>query len=73
MDATQAGEIKAKGMVYVPTCAITQVFNASDDKKPSEWSELSWGKGKAVLPIHRNAVRAAVEAGVTILTGTDCP
>ena len=71
MTDDQAMQIKAKGMVYIPTCTVTQVFNAT--VKPAEMPEISWKKGQSVLEAHHKAVVAAIKHGVTILTGTDCP
>mmetsp|Transcript_39606 Transcript_39606/g.112321 ORF Transcript_39606/g.112321 Transcript_39606/m.112321 type:complete len:499 (-) Transcript_39606:298-1794(-) len=71
MSRDQAAQIRDKGLVYVPTCTVTQVFNATD--KPAGMSDLSWKKGQAILSVHHQAVKTAVEEGVTILAGTDCP
>lgn len=72
MTREQAKQIKAKGyMVYTPTAAVTQeLFNGT---KPAELDENQWRKGQAALMHHGVAIRRAIEEGVTIVTGTDCP
>jgi len=64
-------QAKAAGVRYTPTISITQTFNAS--VRPSDYDKRQWAKGQEVLQHHTRSVRAAVEAGVTITTGTDCP
>eukprot|EP01063_Lacrimia_lanifica_P017503 TRINITY_DN2457_c0_g2_i1.p1 TRINITY_DN2457_c0_g2~~TRINITY_DN2457_c0_g2_i1.p1 ORF type:complete len:465 (+),score=158.71 TRINITY_DN2457_c0_g2_i1:55-1449(+) len=71
MNATAAKMMAAKGMQYHPTCAITQSFNLT--VKPPYYDDLQWQKGRDLLKAHRTAVFAAIEANVTIATGTDCP
>lgn len=66
-----AKQLSSLGRVYIPTCTITQVFNATN--KPEEISNLSWEKGKSLLRDHHEAVKTAIANNVTIVAGTDCP
>lgn len=71
MTDDQAIQIREKGMVYIPTCTVTQVFNSTE--KPPEIPDVSWKKGQAIVKAHHEAVLTAIKNGVTILAGTDCP
>eukprot|EP00873_Tetraselmis_striata_P001493 jgi/Tetstr1/421757/TSEL_012661.t1 len=71
MSEDQASQIKEKGLIYVPTCTVTQVFNATE--RPPNIPDVSWRKGKSLLGDHHKAVQRAIKAGVTIVAGTDSP
>jgi len=73
MTRDQARQIKAKGyMVYTPTATIVQLlFNST--KRPGNLDDNQWRKGRETLKHSTQAIRIAIEEGVPIVAGTDCP
>eukprot|EP00929_Paragymnodinium_shiwhaense_P049251 TRINITY_DN24855_c0_g1_i3.p1 TRINITY_DN24855_c0_g1~~TRINITY_DN24855_c0_g1_i3.p1 ORF type:complete len:325 (-),score=71.35 TRINITY_DN24855_c0_g1_i3:447-1421(-) len=73
MTRAQAKEIKKKGyMIYTPVITVEQMlFNGT--QRPAFLDDNQWRKGRAALVRHMESVRIAMEEGVTIVAGTDCP
>jgi len=73
MTRAQAQLIKEKGyMVYTPTVTVDQYF-FNRTERPPNLDENQWRKGRAMFRTHMSSVRVAIEEGVPIVAGTDCP